>query len=448
MANETKRNTKSLICTPFTSRAAVILRVQADDVLRPSNVAQQNHNVHVPRLKMTRVHIPFTFRLLDAGNNSFDEVRLAVSSQVKYSLQAFWGVSIRELHVSLWRTWNDLREASNAHIVDSSYCQQLATNVRCCQPHTEHIIALQSPKPPLILGAPPRLAYPLVVFMIRETEPEELLHPDETVSDVPFWQQSSFWIWGWELWMENAVDVSINRIDPLTGMTYIGKNPGCVSARPFVWTARTCRKIVGGFAIFCSDSEPTLMTEACRNKAGYNKWVKRVRTKLHVNEQLYLATGDPMTSDEAATSNSANGGASTGNGGAGGGTTGTATVPTGTLSLAEPVACAGNNEPLLCSDSAPRDCPVGEQLCVVCHYFPLSRALLPCRHTCICAVCFSKLDRCPMCRATITSYFCIRTEEYLPANTTGELKVNGKPKGTVHWLDALNDRLTDFLGFR
>uniref|UniRef100_A0A182JXH9 RING-type domain-containing protein n=1 Tax=Anopheles christyi TaxID=43041 RepID=A0A182JXH9_9DIPT len=141
-----------------------------------------------------------------------------------------------------------------------------------------------------------------------------------------------------------------------------------------------------------------------------------------------------MTADEATTANGGSNGGATGNGaGSGTGTTGT-TVPTGTLSLAEPVACAGNNEPLLCSDSAPRDCPVGEQLCVVCHYFPLSRALLPCRHTCICAVCFSKLDRCPMCRATITSYFCIRTEEYLPANSTNEHKVNGKPKGTPAWL--------------
>uniref|UniRef100_A0A182SU43 RING-type domain-containing protein n=1 Tax=Anopheles maculatus TaxID=74869 RepID=A0A182SU43_9DIPT len=112
--------------------------------------------------------------------------------------------------------------------------------------------------------------------------------------------------------------------------------------------------------------------------------------------QLYLATGDPMTADET-TNNGGTGGASTnaGNGGTGvGSTAGTSTVPTGTLSLAEPVACAGNNEPLLCSDSAPRDCPVGEQLCVVCHYFPLSRALLPCRHTCICAVCFCKYQ-CP-----------------------------------------------------
>jgi hypothetical protein len=59
------------------------------------------------------------------------------------------------------------------------------------------------------------------------------------------------------------------------------------------------------------------------------------------------------------------------------------------LSLAEPVACAGSSAPLLCSDAILREgSQQSEQLCVVCHYFPLSRALLPCRHTCICAICF------------------------------------------------------------
>jgi hypothetical protein len=61
------------------------------------------------------------------------------------------------------------------------------------------------------------------------------------------------------------------------------------------------------------------------------------------------------------------------------------------LSLAEPVACAGSSAPLLCSDAILREGQQSEQLCVVCHYFPLSRALLPCRHTCICAICFCKL---------------------------------------------------------
>lgn len=40
------------------------------------------------------------------------EVECEVSSQVEYSLQAIWGVSIRELHLALWKPWSSLRDAS------------------------------------------------------------------------------------------------------------------------------------------------------------------------------------------------------------------------------------------------------------------------------------------------------------------------------------------------
>lgn len=40
------------------------------------------------------------------------EVECEVSSQVEYSLQAIWGVSIRELHLALWKPWNALKDAS------------------------------------------------------------------------------------------------------------------------------------------------------------------------------------------------------------------------------------------------------------------------------------------------------------------------------------------------
>jgi hypothetical protein len=36
----------------------------------------------------------------------FTDVQCMVSSQVPYTLEAFWGVSIRELHLSLWRPWS------------------------------------------------------------------------------------------------------------------------------------------------------------------------------------------------------------------------------------------------------------------------------------------------------------------------------------------------------
>lgn len=43
---------------------------------------------------------------------SVTEVECEVSSQVEYSLQALWGVSIRELHLALWKPWSTLRDAS------------------------------------------------------------------------------------------------------------------------------------------------------------------------------------------------------------------------------------------------------------------------------------------------------------------------------------------------
>ncbi|CAB3248748.1 unnamed protein product [Arctia plantaginis] len=52
-----------------------------------------------------------------------------------------------------------------------------------------------------------------------------------------------------------------------------------------------------------------------------------------------------------------------------------------------------------------------EALCCVCASQPLSRALLPCRHACLCASCLPKLDKCPICRSVITSYFCIRNDD-------------------------------------
>lgn len=125
-------------------------------------------------------------------------------------------------------------------------------------------------------------------------------------------------------------------------------------------------------------------------------------------QQLYMAAGD--SDNEGSSKNGAS--------------------VNGSLSLAEPVACAGSSSPLLCTDASPRDGQQPEQVCVVCHYFPLSRALLPCestiliskssfkyfyfsqhstqicrffpyfshliigsnsgRHTCVCAVCFCK----------------------------------------------------------
>lgn len=44
-------------------------------------------------------------------------------------------------------------------------------------------------------------------------------------------------------------------------------------------------------------------------------------------------------------------------------------------------------------------------LCVVCQSSAVERALLPCRHACVCNGCFAVLLHCPLCRTFITSSF-------------------------------------------
>ncbi|KAI4454732.1 cell growth regulator with ring finger domain protein 1 [Holotrichia oblita] len=269
------------------------------------------------------------------------DVQCNVSSQVNYTIYAYWGVNIRELHVCLWKPWASLKDGfESGSLLKGQY--QLFGSKITRNPHSDETLSLSLPEPSIDLGTPPRLYYPLVIFLLRTDDQE--IHPDETVSVFVI------------LHLENNTIV-----------------------------------------------------------------------------YLYYTTGNPPGYDDSSQIS---------------------------LALAEPVQ-GGPGRTLVCptgGDSGMWNVS-GEQLCVVCQYFPLSRALLPCstyftnflydfRHTCICASCFDKLDRCPMCRGPIKSYFCIRGEEYMPL-PNAKSSVNSSLQSPVcNWLDALNDRLIDFLGFQ
>jgi len=61
-------------------------------------------------------------------------------------------------------------------------------------------------------------------------------------------------------------------------------------------------------------------------------------------------------------------------------------------------------------------------LCVVCQVSPVERALLPCRHACICNGCFAVLLNCPLCRTFITSSFDVTSSS-----------VQGRPNDQADW---------------
>lgn len=327
--------------------------VNQGDVIRQSSMPI-NATVQIPQIKMTKVHIPFTFRL-EAQKDSDEAVKFVISSNVKYTLQAFFTVSIRELHMSMWRTWSEIRDSVHSRhecIIDQAHCQQLAVDLRDQQPHSEERTIVIKASDELNLGKAPRQAYPLVVFLIKaDCENENL---DDTVL------------------LMNVIHIR--------------------------------------------DSQCPLPTSVLA------QYLKQASGQLSSLKQLYLSAVD--SDGEYSYSKSS----------------------MGSLSLAEPVACTSDSLPILCSDTLMQE--NNEQLCVVCRFYPLSRALLPCRHTCICAICFAKLDRCPICRSPITSYFCIRSEDYMSNHTT----IIQEPKSKTSFIDAvndfINDRLTDFLGFR
>ncbi|XP_047116467.1 cell growth regulator with RING finger domain protein 1-like isoform X2 [Schistocerca piceifrons] len=340
----------------FIMRNMTMFRLNGDELMFGTSV----HHIqqHIPQMKMMKVHIPFTFKLLESTKPSYSgsptgmsftssgiqtainllDLQCVISSQVPYTLQAFWGVSIRELHLFLWRPWSVLqKEVEQGNLLQGFYQQKGAVVHK--SNHGDELFTLHLPQPELDLGTPPRLCYPLVVFLIRKDS--HTMHPDETVALI------------------NVIHIK--------------------------------------------DSVCTLPTSILA------QYLKQANGQLSCLKQLYLATGNPLTYDDEHPTQS-------------------------------PAVVCTEDEVGSVWQSA------GEQLCVVCQHFPLSRALLPCRHTCICASCFGKLDRCPMCRSPIRSYFCIRSEEYMPVEPG--IKPSAKMAQPMRWLHDLNDRLTDFLGFQ
>ncbi|XP_057316955.1 cell growth regulator with RING finger domain protein 1-like [Hydractinia symbiolongicarpus] len=60
------------------------------------------------------------------------------------------------------------------------------------------------------------------------------------------------------------------------------------------------------------------------------------------------------------------------------------------------------------------------ELCIICHHYPVTRVLLPCRHSCVCKICFKKLESCPVCRQFVQSYFIIKDESQIPMSEEEE----------------------------
>ncbi|KAG5894619.1 hypothetical protein JTB14_026150 [Gonioctena quinquepunctata] len=161
----------------FITRNMMVLRVNGEDFVFPTSLHQVPPRI--PQMNMMKVHIPFTFKLLETSTSSYSELQCCTSSQVKYGMQVYWGVNIRELHIFLWRPWADLRDSCLNGDFLTGYYQYPGPRFEK-KLHSDQNMTLKLDHT-LELGTPPRLCYPLVVILFRN-DVNENVHPDETVA--------------------------------------------------------------------------------------------------------------------------------------------------------------------------------------------------------------------------------------------------------------------------
>lgn len=86
--------------------------------------------------------------------------------------------------------------------------------------------------------------------------------------------------------------------------------------------------------------------------------------------------------------------------------------------------------------------------CVVCQNNAVTIAILPCRHTCVCDNCLEQLEKCPMCRGYIFSYFRIsRRNSSQHSSRRSSSEVLAEMTNESRW-ECMNRRLNELLGFQ
>jgi len=94
--------------------------------------------------------------------------------------------------------------------------------------------------------------------------------------------------------------------------------------------------------------------------------------------------------------------------------------------------------------------PFSDILCSVCQVSLVTRAIIPCRHVCLCKLCFEKVESCPICRGPIIYYFRTREEAISPTNSmnTNLNNTNELAESLTWWqrVERFNERFSDAMG--
>jgi len=378
-----------------------------------------------------KVFIPFTFKLQEPSKCQLTGASFTVSSLIPWSLQCYWGVEIAEFFKVLGLNWRSRqllldidRFLEGKYISKTESGSQLPCGETSFSSEPSHTLS------PTSLGLSPRSRYPLVVFLCRDVMEGEGIAPYDVIA------------------MVNIIHIQDDVFKTETGILfqYIKQEIGRISCLKQLYVEPTESDEGDGVD---SDEGPSYSAMRYDVMQGDPNNIAGPEDSCVVKSGTTEDRGDAGSSTNVDRGYSPDGGArsSDTNVDRGDRTDGDARSSDTNVDRSDSPdgGAAGRGTTEDHSESPDGGAARSGTLCVVCRVYRVSRALLPCRHTCVCARCFGKLSACPMCRSDIRSFFCVTEEEDMSLSEPPGGDLDGLNMGQrfMYW----NNRLNDWLGF-
>ncbi|KAL8617592.1 hypothetical protein ACOMHN_033138 [Nucella lapillus] len=389
----------SLVCA---NQGQLIYRLNGDHWGHYYNGASQGESSLAYQKDVTAFSNPFFLRLSSAARSSLsDGVQVEVSCLEPCVVHVYWGAEISPVHAALLKTGTRLLEDMGSNGLLAGDC--LATERHRLDREGKHSLRLSVPEEVSAdtLGPSPRRRYPCVLVMATTANRSATIERTSVVAMVSILHlKDSECCMGTHVIAQYAkmAGLAVYNLQPLFFASDLEEVSGDASS-PDDNTSR---------------SQPT-------TEAGVED-TQTADTAQPVSTSVSGVSGNRGDSDDRE-------------------------------SAPESSSCPGDGEPVTAHDSycrrqdSARENALPE--CIVCQSRALNCALLPCRHTCVCRACFHKLDRCPMCRSHIESYFTLRDEDDDDDNIIGMGSGSDEPVPLDLYgrFERFNQRLNRLLGF-
>ncbi|XP_059143122.1 cell growth regulator with RING finger domain protein 1-like [Physella acuta] len=357
----------------------------------------------VEQTNMVKVCNPFFIRIEERSKKLADGIKLHLSSLCPGKVFVLWGAKINPVHDFMLKPGHHIRheleykQTEDYSSLDPLFCDTLELSTA-----GGHEINLPCPASVTsdVLGDMPRKRYPVTVFTVAPK------CEDENVDDI-------------------EEDDKMNSVIGLISIIHLQDDK-------VVQKSNIIGNYVKTYGVQLYSLQPLFLSNDTKTEHP----VTQVQDVAVVPDTTVVpdATGCADEADSVTTAD-------------------LPASPDSTLQPSENPGHSKRNHSCLATEAASTaelEHTTGEHThpeCVVCQTRPVMCALLPCRHACVCLGCFKLLDKCPMCRSVLQSYFLLDEceEDESSLHDFQHQAINAHFDSL--W-ERINLRLNAFFGFR